>query len=76
MDKSLDAKNFTIGSLQRQYENMKKQGKCPYDSLHEYLESIVQLPASDTDIILIEREDNPYDSDRKTCTEERAVSED
>lgn len=32
-------KGYTGGGLRRQYDLMKKSGKCPYDSFEEYIES-------------------------------------
>lgn len=43
-------KTFDIGDSKRKYEKMKAQGKCPYDSYREYLDSLVNSFITKEDI--------------------------
>ena len=39
--------------LEQHYENMKRQGRCPYDSFSEYLNSLVALSCLQTEPVTI-----------------------
>ena len=39
--------------LEKHYESMKRQGRCPYDSFGEYLNSIVGLSCLQTEPVTI-----------------------